>query len=141
PQGLGADVARCERDRVARHHGGPGREGPHGVGHPARVTGRDVDVLDADAELLGADLGEDRLVALALRRQTRRLVDPPTRLDLDVTTLLGPPAGALDVAADPQADLAALGLGLRPVLRDVVAADELLELVETRREVSRVVLE
>ena len=49
----------------------------------------------------------DGLVALALRGQAGRHVDPPARLDLDVAALVGADAGALDVAADARARPAA----------------------------------
>ena len=68
-------------------------------------------------------------------------VDPPAGLDVHVPALVGADAGALDVAADAQADAAALALGLLAVRREVVPAHQRLELGQGCREVTRVVLQ
>ena len=80
-------------------------------------------------------------MALALGRQAGRDVDPAARLHVDVPALVGADAGALDVAADAEADPATLGCGLLPVCREVVPADERLELGQGCREVAGVVLQ
>ena len=121
------------------HHGRARGEGAHGVGHLAGVAGGDLDVLEPHPEGVGDDLGERRLVALALRGEAGRDLDLAGGLDVDVGALVGTDAGALDVAREADADLAALGGHLGAEVLELVPADELLELVQRGRVVARVV--
>ena len=59
-----------------------------------------------DAELVGDDLREDRVVALPLRGEAGVDVDlAGDRMDLDVAALIGAEAGALDVAGEAEAEI------------------------------------
>ena len=138
-QGLLPDVSSRERDRVAAHHGGTRGECAYGVGESAGVTGRDEDILDRNPELVSDDLGEHRLMPLALAGQAGRDVDAATCLDLDVSAFIGTDAGSLDIATYPEPDPATLGRGLGAIGSEVVPAHQLLELGQTGREVAGVV--
>ena len=109
PQRLRAHLAGGERDRVAAHDRRPRGEGADGVAEPAGVAGHDLDVLERHAELVGGDLRERREVALPLGGQAGRDLHLAGRLDDDVRALVRPDAGALDVAGEADADLAAVG--------------------------------
>ena len=77
---------------------------------------RDADAVDRHAELVGDDLGEDRLVALALARQAGRHGHRAVDLHVDGRALVRADPGPLDVAGDPEPDPAALA-ARRPVRR------------------------
>ena len=132
---LRADVGRGTNDRAAGDDGRPARVRPRPSGRGAGVARRQLHVLDADAELVGGDLGEGRLVALAvvvgaarqrdrtvgLHRHARRVVE----LDREACELraLAPPRGRLDERADPDAEVAAFGAGLPLALPEAVIVE------------------
>src|SRR5674476_887150 len=138
-EGLLPDVSGRERDRVAAHHGSARGECAYGITESAGVTGRDEDVLDRHPELVGDDLGEHRLMPLALAGEAGRDVDATAGLDLDVSALIGTDAGSLDVATDPEPDPATLGRAPGAIGSEVVPAHPLLQLGQTGREVAGVV--
>ncbi len=98
-----------------------------------------MDVVHPHPQDLRHDLGEGGLVALALRRQPDRDVDPAGRLHLDVRTLVGADAGAFDVAADADADLAPMRARLVAVRLELLPPDQRLELGQRRGVVAGVV--
>ena len=106
---LARTIRGGEGDGGAAHHRGARGERADGVGEPAGVPGDDLDVRQRHPELVGDDLREHRLVPLALGGQAGRHLDLPAGLDHDVGALVGPDAGALDVAGQAEADRAALG--------------------------------
>jgi len=61
-----------------------------------------------DAELVGNDLCEDGEVPLPLRADAGRDIDLAVRLHLHLGAFIGPDAGALDIAGDADANMAAL---------------------------------
>ena len=128
-------------DRRAAHHRGARGERADGVRHPAGVAGDDLDVLELHAELVGDDLREHRLVALALGGQAGGDLDLAGGLDVDVRALVGADAGALDVAGEADADLPSLRRHLRLERRELVPADQRLDLLQQRRVVAGVVLQ
>src|SRR5439155_6098407 len=81
---------RCLQHRVARVDGDTAGAGAVAVGDEARVAAAHANIVEACAEVLGADLGEDRLVPLAGGGDADE--------HLDVTALVhlhgGPLAGA-----------------------------------------------
>ena len=89
------------------------------------------DVLGRDLPEIGHDLGEDRLHALALRAGAARDVDLARRVDPDKGALERADAGALDIAADAEAEIAALAarLALAPPER-LDAADRIERLLQ-----------
>ena len=132
PQRLGPHLAGRERDRVAAHDRGARGEGAHGVAEPAGVAGDDLDVLERHAQLVGGDLRERREVALALGGEPGRDLHLAGGLDHDVRALVRADAGALDVAGQADADLAAGGPGRRRLGQRVVPADQLHQLLAAR---------
>src|SRR5262249_54393979 len=57
------------------------REAADTVRDGGSVAGHDVDVLEANADRVGGDLRERRLIALTLRRRAARHHDAPTRVE------------------------------------------------------------
>ena len=141
PQRLLPGARRGQVDGGAAHHRGARRERADGVRHPAGVAGDDLDVLERHAEHVGGDLGEHRRVALALRGQPGRDLDLARGLDVHVGALVGADAGALDVAGEADPDLPSLARHLLAERRELVPADQVLELLQRRRVVAGVVLE
>ena len=88
PQRLGLHRAGRQRHRRAGHHRRPGGESADGVTEPAGVAGGDPDRLERHAELVGDDLREHRLVALALRGQPDGHLDAAVGQHLDVRALV-----------------------------------------------------
>ena len=99
-----------------------------------------LDALDRDAELVGGDLGEDRLVALALARpaRSRPMTVPSGSID-DRRALVRADAGALDVAPKPEPDRPALGARRGDLDLESVESSCVQQRVEARRVVARVV--
>ena len=96
-------------DRVAGDHRGAAREGGDAPVEGLGVAFHQDDVLDLDAELVGDDLREDGVVALSLRREPGVDVDlAGDRMDADMAALIGTEAGALDVAGEAEAEIAAV---------------------------------
>ena len=115
PSALLAHLERRVGDRVARDDRGAARERRNAPVEPARVAGHDLDVRRRDAERVGRDLRERRLVRLPLRRQAGRDQDlAGDRVDLDVGALVRPEAGAFDVAREPEPEVPALLPRLAP---------------------------
>ncbi len=139
PQGLGLGRPGRQRHRRAGHHRGPRRESADGITEAAGVAGGHPDPFDRHAELVRGDLGEHRLVPLTLGGQPDRHLDGAVGLHLDVRALVGPGAGALDVAAETDAEQTALVPGLRPFGVEGVPADQLLEHHQLVRVVAGVV--
>ena len=82
-----------------------------GAGAPIEligVAGDDIDVGDIDAELVGDDLRKAREMPLPLGADAGRDADLAVGLHLDLGAFVGPDAGALDIAGDADADMAAL---------------------------------
>ena len=132
---------RGEVDRRAAHHRGARGERADGVRHPPGVAGDHLDVLELHAELVGDQLREDGRVALALGGQAGRDLDLAGGLDVHVRALVGADAGALDVAGQADADRRPCGGHLGLERRELVPADQLLDLLQRRRVVAGVVLQ
>ena len=66
PYALRAKRARRQRDRVAANDGGAAGERADALRDAERVAADDADVVRGDAELVGGDLGQRGLEALAL---------------------------------------------------------------------------
>ena len=95
---------------------------------------------DVDADLVGGDLGEHGEMALALGADAGRDADLAVGLDLDLGAFIGTDAGALDIAGDADADMAALRAQPRLLLlEEVLVADHLQRLVEDRLVIAAVV--
>src|SRR5205085_6086477 len=131
---LPADLERRLPDRAARDDGRPARKRRDAPVELARVARDDLDVRRRDAERVGRDLRERRLVRLPLARETGCHEDlPGDRVDLHVGALVRSEPGSLDVAGEPEPEIAALLpgpllLGLEPVVVDL-AQDDLERLV------------
>ena len=128
-------------DRRATHHRGARGERADGVRHPAGVTRDHLDVLELHPELVGDQLGEHGGVALPLRGEAGGDLDLAGGLDVDVRTFVGTDAGALDVAGEADAHLSSLRRHLRLVRRELVPADQGLDLLQQRGIVAGVVLQ
>ena len=95
--------------------GGPGiggdaaGEAADAIGDGAGVAGHHVDVLVADADRIGGDLGEGGLVALSLWRRAAGHDDAPAGIEPQDGALEGPEADALDADRHADAPIAALG--------------------------------
>ena len=140
PQRLGLHLPRGQRDGRPAHHRGARGERADGVRHPPGVAGGHLDVLERHAELVGDDLRERGPVALPLRGQAERDLDLAGGLDVDVRALVGPDAGALDVAGQADPDRAALARAIS-CRNDSKSSQphERLELLQPRRVVAGVV--
>ncbi|CAB4716560.1 unannotated protein [freshwater metagenome] len=147
-EGVGGDRQRLllgppggQVDRRPAHHGRPGGEGADGVRHPAGVTRDHLHVLEAAAELVGDQLGEDGRVPLALGGQPGGDLDLARGLDVDVGPLVGADPGAFDVAGQTDADPAPDRRHRRLERREVVPADERFDLLQRGGVVAGVVLQ
>ena len=121
-------------DGVARHHGAAAREGAGAPVELVGVAGDHVDVAHVDADLVGRDLGEAGEVPLALGADAGGDADLAARLHLHLRALVGPDAGALDIAGDADADVAALRLQARLLVREeILVADQLQRPLQDRR--------
>src|SRR6266545_8231379 len=126
-------------DRAAAGHQGPARVRSGAPVEPGGVAGDDCHVGGIAAERVGRDLRERRAMPLPLRGEPGGDQDLAARLDADVGALVGPDAGPLDVAADPEPEPASgrAPLGLRaPELR---GADRRQRNLQTGRIVAAVV--
>src|SRR5690606_16201604 len=108
---------------VSTHHCRPRGERTDRIGEPAGVAGGHHNLVDRHSELVGHDLSEDRLVALALRGQTGGHDDGAVGLDPDEPALVWPDAGALDIAGHADADPAPGGAGSVAVSLEPVPVD------------------
>ena len=98
------DLAGGARDGRARHGGHPAGDGAHPVGDHAGVAADHADLVDLHAQLRRADLGQGRLVGLALAGDADEEIHGAAGIDADVGALEGADAGALDVGghAEPE---------------------------------------
>ena len=88
------DRRRCvDRDAAA--------DGAHALREGAGIGGHDVDVLQRHVQPVGADLGQHRLVSLALARRAGLHQHLAVGLDTDGRSLVWPDAGILDAARNP----------------------------------------
>src|SRR5262249_53099336 len=97
-----------------------------------RVTVLDDDLVEIDAEMVGDDLRERRLVPLAVSGRAGERGHPPARLPPDYGALEGPEAAHLDVARHADAEQVSIAL-LEPLallLAHVAHAGELERLGE-----------
>ena len=134
-QRLVAHLQRGAMDRVAARDqaaAGVGAGAPVELG---RVAGDDRDVRRIAAERVGGDLGERRAVPLPLRRQARRHQHLAARFDTDVRALVGTDAGALDVAAESEPEVATGAARLGLAATELAGPDHL----ERHRQTGRVV--
>src|SRR5262245_45546161 len=104
---LFAHLDRREMHRRARGHGLTAGETALAMGNDGGIAGNDADVIRRDAELLGADLRERRLDALAHGHRARVDGDAAGAADAHDSGLEWPPARALDPVADADAEIAA----------------------------------
>src|SRR6185436_20942512 len=94
--------------------GGPGiggdaaGEAPDAIRDRAGVAGHHVDVLVADADRIGGNLGERGLVALSLWRCAAGHDDAPAGVEPEDGALEGPEADTLDADGHADAAIAAL---------------------------------
>ena len=139
PQRLVAYLARRGRDGVSTHHQSPRGEGSDGVAEPPGVSGDDGHAIKRHPEDVGCDLGECRLVTLALGGEAGGDHDGSVGLDLDPAALVRPDAGALDVARDADADPTALRPSLLAIDPELVPTDQLLQLPQGGRIVAGVI--
>ncbi len=149
--GLRLDLARRDRGGRAGDRGAARGVRAEAVGRGVRVAVLDLDVRDREAELLGDDLGERGLVALALRldadpgQHLAGRMDPDLarveHLDAeDVEVVRRPGPDDLGEAADADAHELAAGALLELLLPEAVVVDHVEGLLERGRVVARVVL-
>ncbi len=79
--GLGLDLVERLEDRGHADRAGARAVGAHAHLHLVGVAVDDGDVLDRDAEAVGHELRESRLVALAVAMRARQDLDRPYRVD------------------------------------------------------------
>src|SRR5262249_61794790 len=84
------------------------REAADAVRDGGSVAGHDIDVLEADADRVGSDLRERRLIALTLRRRAARHNDTPTRVESQDGALEGTETHALHADGDTDSAVPAL---------------------------------
>ena len=149
--GLVLDLAGGHRRRRAGDRRRPRGVRAKAVRRRVRVAVLDLDVGDREAELLGDDLGERRLVALALRLDADPGEDLAGRMDPDLARVEHLQAEDVEVVGRPGADdlgeradadpheLAALAL-LELLLAQPLVVDHLHRQLERARVVARVVL-
>ena len=125
---------------------------PEAIGRGVGVAVLDLDVGDREAQLLGDDLGERRLVALALRLDADPGEDLARRVDPDLARVEHLQAEDVEVVGRPGADdlreradadahqLAALARFSACSRRRSVVADHVHRQLERGRVVARVVL-
>ena len=102
--GLLRHLCRRARDGRSRHGGHPARDGSHAVADELRVAALDHDAVERHGELIGADLGQRRLVRLALGGHADVDEDGAAWIHTHVGALEGPEAGSLDVGGEPDPD-------------------------------------
>src|SRR5207302_6952273 len=139
PERLIPDLPRGDPDRVAARDEAAAGEGPGAPVELAGVAGDDRDVGGVAPERVGGDLGERRLVTLALGGEAGGHVDLSARLDADVGSLVRPDARALHVAADPKAEVPPLASSFRLAAAEVAGADPLERQLEAEWVVAAVV--
>ena len=125
--------------RGPAHRGDPARDRAHAVADQAGVAAHHDHRLERHRELVGRDLGQGRLVPLALGADPQVHEHGAVRIHADVRALERPDAGALHVRAEPEADgpVAPAPLRLLGPPAGVVERDE--EPLEGLRIIGRVV--
>ncbi len=107
--GLLLHAGRRDMDRRAAQHRDAAADGADAV-RKAPGVGRDhAHAFNRHRQNVGGDLGEHRMVALALRRGAGRDHHLAVGLDRDLRALVGAEAGVLDVARDAEAEIFAGG--------------------------------
>src|SRR5207253_653211 len=139
PERLVPDLPRGDPDRVAARDEAAAGEGAGAPVELPSVAGDDRDVGGVAPERVGGNLGECRVVSLALGGEAGGHVDLAARLDADLGSLVRPDARALHVAADPEAEVAPLAPRLRLAAAEVAGADALESQLEAERVVAAVV--
>src|SRR5206468_5607302 len=122
PHALCAQLARRQGHRVAADDGRAAGERADALRDAERVATDDADVVRGDAELVGGDLGQRGLEALALGRHAGEDGDAPRRIRANRRALEGAYAGQLDVAREADAEEAALLAGAPAFLREPIPA-------------------
>src|SRR5262249_35170040 len=137
-----ADRHRGGMTGAAGDDGAATRERARAPVELARVASHDAHVFDAHPERVGGNLREHREVTLALRADAGGDANLPAGPDRDARALIWPDAGALDVAANPNADVPALGPQPRLILAEErLVADDLRRLIQRRPVVAAVIHE
>ena len=107
-------------DGVAAHHRGAAGKSRDTPIESLGVAFDHDHVFRLDAELIGDDLGEHRVVALPLGRKTGVDIDlAGDRMDADMAAFVGSEPGAFDIAGKPKAQIFALGASLFPARRGI----------------------
>ena len=119
-----AIARRLLPDLVERHHQRRAADRQPAAAHRAvalrgvgRVAVVDDDLVEVGAEVVGDDLGEGRLLPLAVRRDAGEDRDLAARLDAHGRALARPEAADLDVGGEADAEVAALLRGPAPAPR------------------------
>ena len=93
-------------DGVAADDCGPACKGGYAPVERLGVAFDHDHVLGLHAKLVGDDLGEHRVVALALGRESGVDIDlAGDRMHADMAALVGPEPGAFDIAGEPEAEI------------------------------------
>ena len=108
-------------------------------GHAVGVPGDEAHLLEIDAQPLGQDLGEARLMPLAGRQCAEDELDPPLGVHGDLRALARRPAVQLDVVGEADAAVAAAPARLGPARLEPRPVGEGHGAVERRRVVPAVV--
>src|SRR5262249_58216310 len=113
------------------HH--PARESANAVRNGGAVTGNNVDTIEVDAEIIGADLPERGLLSLSLRRRTRENIDLTVDSDFNAAAFVGAEPRSFDVGSD--ADTQSNTLLPRPYLRlaDIFVTDHFQRFLQPAR--------
>ena len=145
---LGGEFSRAADHRAAAAHRGAAAPRAPAVRRVGGVAETHRDGLERHAELVGRDLGVDRLVCLAMRMRPAPERHVPRGIDLDIGRFVRghrhtdrfevarAEAGDLVVAADADATVDALRVQPRPPATEVCVADHgrrLLEALEVAR--------
>ena len=127
---------------VAGHHRAAAGEGAGAPVELVGIAGDDIDFIDPHTHLVGDDLREAGVVALALRADAGDQAHAAAGLHLHLGAFVGADAGAFDVEHQPQADAAAGGaVGRLSGGEEFVIADHGFQLVQHRFVVTAVVTE
>src|SRR4029077_7818338 len=133
---LHLDVCGRDGDRVAGVHRDPAGSGSIPVRDQGRVAAADANVIERRAEILGAYLRENRLVALARTRDADEHLDVAAIVDLHRRPLAGTDAPPLfEMSGEPQADPSAV----RAQVGLTLAPTGVVEQIERARELERIV--
>ena len=150
--GLGLDLLHRLQDRGEADRGRARAIGAHAELHLVGVAMDDLHLADRNAEALGDELAEGRLMALAVAVRSRQDLDGADRIDAHFGGFPQADAGAeaadrfrrrdaagLDVAGDADAAQLAFGLGFRLARREAGVIDRLHRGVERGIKVADVI--